>query len=542
MARIEKTVFISYRRDDVYTALAVYQNLTAQGYDVFFDYTSIHSGDFEQIIVSNIKARAHFVLILTPTALDRCNEPGDWLRREIEIAIDEKRNIVPLFFKGFNFGAPSVTDKLTGKLENLNRYNGMNVYEDYFKDAMERLSEQFLNVPLETVIHPLSTEVQKVVKKEQLAADEALVKEKTEVEKVLASTRLLGAGRNLKLIGGGIGILLVLIVGVVGIKSLLNNKTQTESATPPPTTESVAMQPVATEPAVEAPTATETVVGVPVESDTNLDVGSTMTSPKDGMTLVYVPAGKFEMGSDSDYEDEAPAHTVNLDAYWMDKTEVTNLMFANFLNQVISQVVVFSDEAVQMDGNTIYDLICSGCTWDDRITWDGERFSAVSALENHPVVLASWYGAQAYCSWAGRRLPTEAEWEKAARGENGFTYPWGNDQPSDSLLNYGPSYSLSVETGTSEVGSYPDGASPYGALDMEGNVSEWVSDWYSDTYYAASPSSNPTGPNTGSDRVIRGSSWGDDSNDYVRASYRWYYDPTQRLNTLGFRCAMDASE
>ena len=255
MARIEKTVFISYRRDDVYTALAVYQNLTDKGYDVFFDYTSIHSGDFEQIIVSNIKARAHFVLILTPTALDRCNQPGDWLRREIETAIDEKRNVIPLFFKGFSFGSRSVKEKLTGKLENLKKYNGLNVHEDYFSAAMDRLSDQFLNVPLDTVIQPISTEVRKVVEKEQHAANEALVKEKTEVEKVLASTRLLGSGRNMKLVGGGIGIVLVLTVGIFGVMSFLNNRTQAESATPPPTTENIAMEPVATD-IVEALTPT----------------------------------------------------------------------------------------------------------------------------------------------------------------------------------------------------------------------------------------------------------------------------------------------
>ena len=125
MARLEKTVFISYRRTDVYTALAVYESLKNEGYDVFFDYRSISSGDFEQIIHSNIRARAHFLLILTPTALDRCNEPGDWLRHEIEIAMDEKRNIVPLFFKGFQFRDPAVAEMLTGKLKNLSRYNGL---------------------------------------------------------------------------------------------------------------------------------------------------------------------------------------------------------------------------------------------------------------------------------------------------------------------------------------------------------------------------------------------------------------------------------
>src|SRR5512134_872536 len=162
MARIEKTVFISYRRTDVYTALAVYENLKNQGYDVFFDYRSISSGDFEQIITSNIRARAHIVLILTPTALDRCNEPGDWLRREIETAIDEKRNVIPLFFDGFSFTSSNVSKMLTGKLANINRYNGLEVPSGYFMEAMERLRSRYLNVPLNAILHPIPTEVRKV--------------------------------------------------------------------------------------------------------------------------------------------------------------------------------------------------------------------------------------------------------------------------------------------------------------------------------------------------------------------------------------------
>jgi hypothetical protein len=174
MGTIEKTVFISYRRDDVPWALAVYQNLSAHGYDVFFDYNSIHSGDFEQIIVGNIRARAHFVLILTPSALERCHEPGDWLRREIEAALGEKRNIIPLFFDGFNFGDPSVSGMLTGELAALKRYNGFNVYTDYFDSAMQKLRDQFLNVELDAVLHPLSQEAQKEVQAQKEAADRAL--------------------------------------------------------------------------------------------------------------------------------------------------------------------------------------------------------------------------------------------------------------------------------------------------------------------------------------------------------------------------------
>ncbi len=170
MGRIEKTVFISYRRTNFYTALAVYQDLTAHGYDVFFDYQSIDSGEFEKIILDNIKARAHFIVILTPSALDRCRNPHDWLRREIETALDEKRNIVPLFLEGFDFSYPSIVQNLTGKLTSLNKYNGLEVPSSYFFEAMEKLRNRYLNVALSDVpLRPLSqatkevTEAQKVI-------------------------------------------------------------------------------------------------------------------------------------------------------------------------------------------------------------------------------------------------------------------------------------------------------------------------------------------------------------------------------------------
>ncbi len=114
--RIEKTIFISYRRTNIPWALAIYQNLTMHGYDVLFDYQSIDSGNFEKVILENIKKRAHFLVILTPSALDKCNFPGDWLRREIEIAMDEERNIIPLMLDSFDFGSPVVVQALTGKL------------------------------------------------------------------------------------------------------------------------------------------------------------------------------------------------------------------------------------------------------------------------------------------------------------------------------------------------------------------------------------------------------------------------------------------
>lgn len=174
MAHIEKSVFISYRRRDVSWALTVYQFLSNHGYDVFFDYLSIPSGDFGQVILGNIKARAHFVLILTPSAMDRCSEPDDWLRCEIETAIGEKRNIVPLFFDGFNFSSSNVTAQLTGGMKNLSRYNGITIYPDYFNEGMERLGK-FLNVPLDAVLHPVSARVLQVVEENRRAANAAPV-------------------------------------------------------------------------------------------------------------------------------------------------------------------------------------------------------------------------------------------------------------------------------------------------------------------------------------------------------------------------------
>ena len=173
MERIEKTVFISYRRTNIPWALAIFQNLTQHGFDVFFDYNGIVSGDFESVILGNINARAHFLVILTPSALERCGEPGDWLRREIETALDSRRNIVPLMLEGFDFGSPKIASQLTGKLTALKRYNGLSIPPDYFLEAMGRLRDRFLNVPLTAVLHPASPSARLAATEQKVAADAA---------------------------------------------------------------------------------------------------------------------------------------------------------------------------------------------------------------------------------------------------------------------------------------------------------------------------------------------------------------------------------
>jgi len=170
MERIEKTVFLSYRRTNVSWALLISRDLTQHGYDVFFDYTGIGSGDFERVIVENITARAHFLVLLTPTALERCDDPADLLRREIETALANQRNIVPLMLEGFDFGTPKIAGQLTGTLAALKRYNGLPVPPDYFEAAMGRL-RRFLNVPLAAVLHPASLPAQRAATEQKAAAN-----------------------------------------------------------------------------------------------------------------------------------------------------------------------------------------------------------------------------------------------------------------------------------------------------------------------------------------------------------------------------------
>ena len=143
MGRIEKTVFISYRRTDDPWALDIFQNLTHHGYDVFYDYTGIASGDFESAILENIRARAHFLVLLTPSALERCSDPDDWLRREIEAALDSRRNIVPLTLDGFDFGTPAIASGLTGKLVVLKKYNALNIPSGYFLMPWQNCATDF---------------------------------------------------------------------------------------------------------------------------------------------------------------------------------------------------------------------------------------------------------------------------------------------------------------------------------------------------------------------------------------------------------------
>jgi len=261
--------------------------------------------------------------------------------------------------------------------------------------------------------------------------------------------------------------------------------------------------------------------GIPATTNGTSASGDT-SKGKDGAPLILIPAGPFLMGSNDGLPNERPEHTVTLNAYYIDQFEVTAGRYQKFI------------ESAKRDLPP---------TWDDE---------AAQRLSDLPAVGMSWTDAAAYCKWAGRRLPTEAEWEKAARGTDGRRYPWGHMQPFVDMANYNRGLWVSeavtlvpVNSGLGGMsvrhGLKEGGKSSYGLFHMAGNAAEWVADWYGREYYQTSPDKNPTGLATGEKRVIRGGSWAD-LPTALRVTARFSAEPDFEDRTIGFRCATDSRE
>ncbi len=234
--------------------------------------------------------------------------------------------------------------------------------------------------------------------------------------------------------------------------------------------------------------------------------GNTASAPLPDRSMILVPAGEFTMGSLGGDPDEQPVHKVYVGAFFMDKHQVMVSQYARFL------------EATHQERPPDWNIMNK------------------SQNQNRPIANVDWAESDAYCKWAGKRLPTEAEWEKAARGTDGRVYPWGNEPPTRFHANSGKEV-WSNHSALSPVGTFEEGKSPYGVYDMAGNVWEWVSDWYDSEYYQLSPSQNPPGPRKGSHKVVRGGSWGSNGITDLRSADRETHLPSFRGFGTGFRCA-----
>lgn len=271
-------------------------------------------------------------------------------------------------------------------------------------------------------------------------------------------------------------------------------------------------------------------------------LGDTQVRPADGMVMVYVPSGEFQMGSTEQevnaaleicsqdesncerawFEPEMPAHEIALDSFWMDQTEVTNGQYA------LCVAAGVCDPPWSVSSYTY------------------ESYYGNSAYDDYPVLYVSWYSAMTYCQWVGGRLPTEAEWEYAARGPERYVYPWGNVFDGTRLnycdancfLHWSDNPYDDGYADTAPVGTYPSGSSWVGALDMSGNVWEWTADWYA--YYPSERQENPTGPVSGDYRVVRGGSWNFDQ-WFARCVSRHGLNPGRSYYYLGFRCVSPVS-
>lgn len=556
----QRKTFLSYSRVNKDFAIRLAKELKSEGFDVWLDQLDIPAGSrWDREVERALKESQIFMIILTPASVDSEN-----VLDEIGYAIDNGKRFLPVLLencdvplrlrrfqyvdftnKDFDDGVESAKDLLRGLIAQPTIPRGMPVVsleaqtkaeaDRKSREKADRLAAQKAKEEANRLATQKSEQerlAQQKTEEEQLAKAKADTdrKAKEEADRLAAQKAkktavapevhaepaiALQKTTSKGLLYGGVVVALLVIAGVAF--NMMSNGGNKNSPVSTQTTQMKVVVPLPTEatatdvPAIPtiAPENTSTITPSP---EPTLGIGSSMISEKDGMTLLYVPAGEFTMGSDNGNPDEQPVHKVTLDAFWIDKTEVTNKMYA----------LCVAAGACPPPNKTYPPFLFN------------LRYYGSWTYEDFPVIYVDWADAKVYCEWAARQLPTEAQWEKAARGDDRRTYPWGNAYPNETFLNF----NFGDNGKPTVVGQYPNGASPYGALDMAGNVWEWVADMYSDTYYGSSPASNPLGPDSGEGYVLRGGSWSSDSLS-VRSVFRnkgW-----GSYSYAGFRCAMSAN-
>jgi formylglycine-generating enzyme required for sulfatase activity len=441
---------------------------------------------------------------------------SDMVQNEVARAREEKKPIFPLLLEGKNWlivqakqfvnvrDGSLPTEKFYSRLEGItHRKNTKAEREAAEKARLEAEKKARQKVSKEKAEREVAEKAKRGRDERQAVRKAAMAKAISNLSLLLKQT-LSSTKPILRVIGiiGGVFVLFVAVSwGVPRFASLVPTAMASSTLTlHPSTTFTLSPQPP-TKTLTPTPISTET--RIPTNTLTGTPLPTEITDAK-GVSMVLVPAGEFTMGSET-HNDEMPVHTVSLNAFYMDKYEVTNSLY-----------------------NTCVKAgVCDPPKVNSSMSYYGYENSQFA---NYPVTHVYWFDAKTYCSWRNARLPTEAEWEKSARGIDGRTYPWG-EGVGCSYANYGDCIGH-----TTEVGKYEKGKSSFGIYDLAGNVAEWVADWYSENYYQNSPFSNPLGPSTGQSRIRRGGSWYFTS-DSLRVSSRYANDPYWAVDAFGFRCA-----
>jgi len=497
-------VFISYSRKDLAFVDQMTTDLREAGLDVWYDLSGLGGGSRWRLEIEQaIRASQYVVVVLSPDSV-----ASEWVEREYLFSSRLGKSIVPVFLK------PCELPLYYLNLHYIDVQGG--AYIRNFVVLLRALGVQSTTLTSGQEVPKSAKLAEKQKDTSSSGLEQWLTQRNRKVMTVLMVIALLGFGS--------------------AIMAVLNNSQQ---PTPTPTE-------LRTSTPEPAPTATAT---KPIWTETP-NVG--VESAADGAILIHIPAGEFLRGLSGAqvgsilsmcstckrdfFLDAMPQEPIYLDEFWIDQNEVTNAQFARFIQET---GYVTSAEQQTHDASYVFNLAHHDFIFDAYASWQHPHgtSSEIIGLDTTPVTQVSWEDANAYCNWAGRRLPTEAEWEKAARGEDGRLFVWGNEPPVERFLNY----NLNVR-GPRPGGSYSAGASPYGLYDIAGNVWEWVSDYYNETYYQNSPNQNPAGPPQGEGHSLRGGSWASEYKDMylLVAAFRFWNRSYVSSDALGFRCAMDA--